>query len=121
MLSRIRYEKEGYVRADLFDRRTAEETHSFLDSIVATATEHDCPRVLISVKASAPLFKVEQYGLSKYFETLRGSRSYMVALVSDSDETYASHQYIEFLAQQHGARVKSFRSDTPARAWLLAD
>ena len=121
MLSRISYEKEGYVRAGLFDRRTAEETHGFLESIIATAAEHDCPRVLISVKASAPLFQVEQYGLSKYFNTLSGNWSYRVALVSDSDETYASHQYIEFLARQHGACVKSFRGDTPALAWLLAD
>lgn len=121
MLCRIRYEKEGYVRAELFDRRTAQETRDFLESIIATAAENDCPRVLISVKASAPLFQVEQYGLSQYFRTLGGNRSYRVALVSDSDETYASHQYIEFLARQRDARVKSFRGDAPALEWLLAD
>ena len=121
MLSRVRFEQEGYVRAEIFDRRTAQETRGFLESIIATAAEHDCPRVLISVRASAPLFQVEQYGLSKYFRTLSDNRSYMVALVSDSDETHASHQYIEFLARQYGARVKSFRSDRPALAWLLAD
>ncbi|MGH8689180.1 MAG: hypothetical protein ACREVQ_15860 [Burkholderiales bacterium] len=120
MLSRIVHEA-GYVRAELFDRRTPEETRGFLDSILASATAHDCPRVLISVKSSAPLFKVEQYGLSKYFKALGGNRSYKVALVSDSDGTYASHQYIEFLARQHEARVKSFRNDAPALAWLLED
>jgi hypothetical protein len=120
VLSRIEY-AQGHVRAELFDRRDAEETRGFLQSVVACAAQHDCPRVLISVKSSAPLFKVEQYGLSKYFKILGGSRSYKVALVSDSDETHASHQYIEFLARQHGARVKSFRGDAAAMAWLHQD
>lgn len=43
-----------------------------------------------------------------------------IALVSDSTEFYASHEYIELLARQKGLAVRSFSAEERATAWLLA-
>lgn len=117
MLSQITCEGD-YIRAVLFDRQSAAETRSFLESVIAAATMHDCSHVLISVRASRPLFKVDDYGISDYFSVLRDNPAYRVALLSDSEETYASHRYIEALARLFRARVKSFRSEAAALEWL---
>ena len=43
-----------------------------------------------------------------------------MALLADSDEVRASHQYIEVLASQQGARVRAFRDESRALDWLAA-
>lgn len=107
-----------HIKAELSDRQTALETQEFLQAVTAAAEARKCARVLISVKGSKSLFKVEEYGISAYFKLLASDRSYRVALLCDSDETRASHEYIVLLARQHGAQVRSFRSEPNAVAWL---
>src|SRR5256885_10076399 len=50
----------SYLKADLFNRQTAEEARDALAAIAAEARKHACSQILISVHASRPLFKVEQ-------------------------------------------------------------
>jgi len=69
----------GYLRVDLFNRETAEETRDALAAIAAEARKHKCSQILISVHASRPIFKVEQYGLPDYFRELG-----RIALTGDS-------------------------------------
>ena len=118
--ARIAYQG-GYLRAELSDRQTAEETRDFLRSVVAAATAHQCDRVLISIKDSKSLFKVEEYGISAYFKLLASNPSFRVSLLSDVEEVRVSHEYIVLLAHRYGAQVRSFRSEPDAVAWLLAD
>ena len=110
--------KGDYIRAELSGRQTALETREFLLAAAAAAAAHQCARALISVKDSKALFKVEEYGISEYLRLLAANRSYRVALLGDSDETRASHEYIVLLARQHGAQVQSFRSEPEAVDWL---
>lgn len=117
MLSRIAFEG-NVIRAELFDRKTAEETRTFLESVLRAAEAHACTRVLIRVSASKPLFKVDQYGIGEYLRLLGENRSYRVALLSDTEETHMSHQYVELLARQHHAAVRSFRNEQAALEWL---
>src|SRR5436190_18086410 len=58
----------SYLKADLFNRQTAEEARDALAAIAAEARKHACAQILISVHASRPLFKVEQYGIPDYFK-----------------------------------------------------
>ncbi len=88
----------GYLKADLFDRQTAEEERDALAAIAAEARKHACSQILISVHASKPLFKVEQYGLPDYFREFGKILECRIALTGDSNELRLSQQYIELLS-----------------------
>jgi|SRR5712691_12121696 len=109
----------GYLKADLFNRQTAEEARDALAAIAAEARKHACSQILISVHASRPLFKVEQYGLPDYFgESGEVSKKYRIALTADSDELRLSQQYIELLARRNGVNVRSFPNEEAALSWF---
>jgi hypothetical protein len=105
-----------YLRAELFGRQTAEETAQFAQALADEARRRNATRVLVWVRNSRPIFKVEQY---KFSELLRQFGKHMrVALLADSEEVRASHQYIEVLASQQGAQVRAFRDEARALDWL---
>ena len=109
---------QGILRAELFGRQTVEETHEFVAALVAEARRAATTRVLIWVRNSRPIFKLERYKLSEQFKQLAASKDVRVALLADSDEVRASHQYIEVLAGQQGANLRAFRDEPRALDWL---
>jgi hypothetical protein len=109
----------GYLRAELFERKTAEETREFVRAVTAKALEADRERVLIRVHSSKPIFRVEQYGASAALKELAARPAVRVALVATEEELHAAHQYLEVLARQLGANVRAFRDEAPAVGWLL--
>jgi hypothetical protein len=111
---------QDHLRAELFGRQTVEETLEFVAALAAEARKHSAPRILIWVRNSRPIFKVEQYKLSEQFRQLAAQKEARVALLADSDEVRASHQYIEVLAAQQGAQVRAFRDEGRALRWLGA-
>jgi hypothetical protein len=74
--------------------------------------------VLVSVRNSRPIFKVDQYRIAEQFRSLAANPKYRIALLADSDEVRASHEYIEVLARQQGANVRAFRDEASALDWL---
>jgi hypothetical protein len=112
--------EQDHLRAELFGRQTVEETHEFVDAVVAEARKHSTRRVLIWVRNSRPIFKVEPQKLSEKFRQLAAQNGVRVALLADSDEVRASHQYIEVLAGQQGANVRAFRDEPRALDWVTA-
>jgi len=111
---------QDHLRAQLFGRQTVEETREFVGALIAEARKHSATRILIQVRNSRPIFKVEQYKLSDQFKQLAAQQEVRVALLADSDEVRASHQYIEVLAAQQGAQVRAFRDEARALNWLCA-
>jgi hypothetical protein len=109
---------QDHLRADLFGRKTVEETLEFIGALTAEARKHSATRILIWVRNSHPIFKVEQYKVSDHFRQLAENKEVHVALLADSDEVRASHQYIEVLATLQGAKVRAFRDESRALAWL---
>lgn len=109
---------QDYLKAELAGRETAAETREFLRAVAAAATENSLRRVLISVRSSKPLFKVDDYGIDEFLQLLAAKPGSRVALLADSEEVRAAHEYIEVLARQCGALVRSFRGETPAVEWL---
>ena len=107
-----------YLRAELLDRDTAHETREFLKALAAAALEGGHNRVLICVHTSRPIFRVEEYQASRYLKELAARPGARVALVSSRMDIRAAHEYIEVLARQQGASVRSFSDETPAGAWL---
>jgi hypothetical protein len=117
MLCEIKVEPD-YLRADLYDRQTGEETRQALEAIAASARKHGRSQILISVHASRPLFKTEPYGLPDHFRELGEIKRYRIALTADSPELRLSQQYIEVLALRNGINVRSFRTEQAALDWF---
>jgi len=111
---------QGYLRAELFGRQTVEQTFEFIEALAAEARKNASRRILVWVRNSRPIFKVEQYKISDQFRLLAADQDLRVALLADADEVRASHQYIEVLASQQGAKVRAFRDEARAVDWLVA-
>jgi hypothetical protein len=107
-----------YLRGDLYERKTAEETRQFLQAVAAEALKLGVDRVLVSVHASRPIFRVQQLDLPELFETIASRPAHRVATAADSFEGRLAQQYVVTLARQRGLNVRSFRSEAEAVAWL---
>jgi len=111
--------EQGYIRAELFNRETLEETQQFLDDTVAAARKHRCAHILIIINNSKTLFAVERYGFSNYLEVALKSE-YKIALVGSNRELRIAHEYYAMLAQQRGVNLHAFPDEADAIAWLTS-
>jgi len=109
---------KDYVRAELLDRETVEETRAFLKALAAEALRSGRSRVLICVHTSRPIFRVEEYHASVWLKEIAARPEARVALVSSRLDIRAAHEYLEVLARQQGFRLRSFADESPAAAWL---
>ena len=107
-----------YLRAELFDRETIEETQQFLLEAIAEGMKQGVSKGLVVVRASRAIFQVQQYRISEYLKEFAVNASVRIALVGDSNELYSAHQYIELLARQHGVNLMAFRDEAAAIEWL---
>lgn len=106
-----------HLYAALAGRETAAQMREFLHAVQAACRAHSCPRILISIRASRPAFKPEDYGLSGYTQELV-TPACQVALLGDSNELNAAHEYIEVCARQQNMNVRAFRDELAALQWL---
>lgn len=112
---------DGYIKAEMIDRDTAEETRVFVEAILAALRQHNVLRVLISLRSSRPVYKVEEWGLSDALRQVASMKGLKVAFISDTKELAMSQQYIELLARQRGLAFKTFKDERSAIEWLRAD
>jgi hypothetical protein len=117
MLCEITVEAD-YVKAELFNRNTAEDTRDALAAIAAEARKNGRFQILISVHASRPIFKVEQSGLLDCFKQFGDMSRIRIALTGDGEELRLSHEYIESVARRAGLNVRSFSSQQAALHWF---
>ncbi|HEX6267816.1 MAG TPA: hypothetical protein VFZ81_13090 [Burkholderiales bacterium] len=106
----------GYLRAELRGRETPEQMREALSAILAECRRLGATRVLLSTRASRPLFKVEEFGLSSFFDEI--CAAWHLALVADNQELRAADEYLATLAQQRKLNVRAFRSEAAAARWL---
>jgi hypothetical protein len=105
-----------YLKADLRGRETPEEMRQAISTILTECRKTGMSSVLISTRASRPLFKVQEFGLSAFLDEM--SSSCRVALVAESEELRASDEYIATMAQQKKMNVRAFHSEALAARWL---
>ena len=110
-----------HLRADLFHRKTAEETQEFLNQVAGSALKHGCCKILISVHASSPLFTLARAGFFAHFKGVSGDPAHKIVLVGDTDELGQSHQYLESLARQQGVNVRQFRDEPSVLEWFTRE
>lgn len=109
--------RAGYLLALVSGRDTAEEMRTLLRAVQQACRQHDCPRVLLSIRASRAVFRPEDYGLSGYANQL-ATPACRIALVGDTPELNAAHEYIEVVARQQGLDVRAFADEPAAARWL---
>lgn len=111
----------GYIKAEMVERDTAEETSEFVTAILGALRSHGVFRVLISIRSSRPVFKVEEWNLSGALDQVMGAPGLKVAFIADTKEIGMSQEYIALLAQQRGLAFRAFGAEKTAVAWLLED
>jgi hypothetical protein len=110
--------EHGFLRADLLERETAEETRMFLQAVVLARVNHRCSRVLVHVRLSNPLFTVERHGVLAVFKKIASDPSHRIALLGDTLELGMSHDYVSLLGRQQGINLRSFHTEGKAIEWL---
>ena len=110
--------ERGFLRADLLDRETAEETRAFLEAVVLASVNHRCSRILVHVRLSNPLFTVERHGVLRSFKKIASDPSHRIALLGDTLELGMSHDYVSLLGRQQGINLRSFKTAQEAVDWL---
>lgn len=111
---------KGHLRAELYGRETVQQTQEFIRALTKEVLKNGDTMLLVSVRNSRPIFKVDQYRIAEQFQRLAANKQYRIALLADSEELRASHEYIEVLARQQGANVRAFRDEASALDWLVA-
>jgi len=107
-----------YLRADLLERETAEETEEFLTTVKEAGLQHPSCRILICVYSPRAIFRVERYHASMFIDELAAKPWFKVALVSKHFEVRLVHQYLELLARSRQADLRSFANEHAAIDWL---
>ncbi len=106
----------GYLRVELQHRETAEQMREAIWAILGECRRHGVSSVLISTRASRPLFKLQEFGLSGFLDEM--STACKVALVADNADLRASDEYIATMAQQRNIDVRAFAAESAALRWL---
>ena len=109
--------RSGYLACTVSGRESADDMREFLHAVQAACRQYACPKILMSVRGSRVIFKPEDYGLSSYVPELV-SPSCQVALLGDSQELNAAHEYIEVVARQQRINARAFRDEASALRWL---
>ncbi len=110
--------ERGFLRADLLERETAEETRRFLRAVVFESVKHGCSRILVHVRLSKTLFTVERYGVLENFKKLASDPGHRIALLGDTVELGMSHDYVALLARQQGITLRNFQNESQAVEWV---
>jgi hypothetical protein len=110
--------ERGFLRAELLERETAEETRRFLRAVVFESVKHRCSRVLVQVRSSKTLFTVERFGVLETFKKLTADPRHRIALLGDTVELGLSHDYVALLARQQGITLRNFQNEAQAIEWV---
>jgi CDP-diacylglycerol--glycerol-3-phosphate 3-phosphatidyltransferase len=77
-------------------------------------------RLLVSIRSSRPVFKVEEWKLSAALDKVTSIAGLKVAFIADTREVQMSQEYIALLGRQRGLQFESFESEAAALAWLTS-
>ena len=112
--------RDGYLHCAVAGRETADDMRDFLHAVQAACKQHGCPKILMAVSSSRVIFKPEDYGLSSYVPELVSPQC-QIALLADSSELNAAHEYIQVVARQRRLNARAFRDEATALRWLRGE
>src|SRR3989475_12413651 len=106
--------ERGFLRADLLDRETAEETRAFLQAVGLASMNHRCSRVLVHVRLSNPLVTVGRHGALTDVEKIPSDPAHRIALLGETLELGMGHDYVSLLGRQQGIKRRSVQTEHTA-------
>ena len=113
--------QDGHLKAEMVERDTAEETAEFVGAIVEALRNGPIDKLLISIRNSRPVFKVEEWKLSAALDKVMSIAGLKVAFIADTREVQMSQEYIALLGRQRGLQFESFDDEPAALAWLAKE
>lgn len=108
-----------YLRLEFVGRETIADARACVEVTLTELEKSGVTKVVIVVRESNPVFRVEQYGLSEVLTAFARIAGLRIAFVSDTAELFASHEYLALLAKQRGVDIGAFRDEASAVKWLL--
>ena len=109
---------DGYLKAEMRGRESADETREFVAAILDAVKAQQVSRVLISIKESRAIFKIEEWKFSEALEDALRIGGLKVAFISDAKDVRMSQEYITLVGRQRGLELEVFASEAEAAAWL---
>ncbi|MBV8031582.1 MAG: hypothetical protein JO035_08745 [Betaproteobacteria bacterium] len=106
------------LRAEVSERETADEARQFFEAIMAEREKTGALSILIMVRDSRPLYKVEDYQLSHWIERVKAIPGLRVAGVAHERDLKSAQDYVTLLASQRDAPMRNFPSEAQAISWL---
>ncbi len=106
------------LRVEIRGRETAAETKEIADRTFAEREKRGVLALMMVMKDSRPIFKVEEYGLSGILGRIAAIPGLRIASVAADSALHSSHQYIELIARQRGVAYRAFTDEAEALAWL---
>lgn len=110
--------RDGVLHAEIRGRETAEETRALADATFAEIERTGARAVLMRIRDSRTIFKVEQYGLTGILERIAAVPGLRIAAVAEDAALHSAHQYIEVLARQRNVAYRAFSREAEALDWL---
>lgn len=107
-----------FLRAELFDRESMEETRSFFQVVGRESTLHGRPFILINNRSSTPILRVEFHALVETLKELGHTTSLRIALLGDAKDLGMSERYVTSYARRRGISVRSFPAEAQALSWF---
>ena len=109
----------GYLRVDLSGRESPADMREAIARMLDECRKQEISSVLICTRASRPLFRVEEFGLSGFLDEM--SEACKVAMVAENSDLRASDDYIATMARQKRIAVRTFPDEAGAVRWLRGE
>jgi hypothetical protein len=107
-----------FLKAELFDRESMEETRSFFRVVGRESAVHERPFILIINRSSTPILRVEFHALVETLKELGHTTPLRIALLGEVKDLGVSQHYVTSYARQRGITVRSFSSEEQALSWF---
>ena len=107
-----------FLRAELFDRETADEVKSFLRIVADACEKNQRACILLRVHPMTPMFQDDPYELFRYIGALPLPPSWKIALVGDTTDFQATHESVEAVAGKFKLNLWAFQNEAQALPWF---
>jgi hypothetical protein len=99
--------------------KESEEIIRFLEKVTDACRKLGVNRILLVIDIPGRIQIWDAHKVALSSESFGWDRSFMLALVYTHEERFESNLFSERLAASRGLKVKVFRDETNAKAWLL--
>lgn len=109
---------EDYLRAELHDWKTADETQKFLGIVAGTGKVLHCGRFFIAVHSSMSRSMLDKSSFLAQLKPLGTAPEHKIAVLGDALDPASADECIQQFTQQHDVNVRAFADEETALQWV---